>query len=67
MEPLHGSSDILEMVDAIHDYRRHLSCSLDMKRDWLSYLSLLKLLTRPGVPATVYDDLAKVLTREWTW
>ena len=65
-EPLRGSSEILEMVDAIHDYRRHLSCSLDMKRDWLSYLSLLKLLTRPGVPATVYDDLAKVLTREWT-
>eukprot|EP00957_Ditylum_brightwellii_P188311 14336572-Ditylum_brightwellii.AAC.1 len=56
------------MVDIIHSYQSsslsgsHLTAEYEEK---LSYLCLLKETTRPGVLEKMFDDLGKLISRQW--
>lgn len=66
LKPLSGSSNIMDLVDEMHRYREELKFTFGMMQGNLSYLRLLRVLTKPGLPDSLYDDVAKILTCDWS-
>jgi len=66
LKPLSGSRTIMDLVDEMHRYREQLKLTFGMMQGNLSYLRLLRVLTKPGLPESLYDDVAKILTCDWS-